>query len=355
MIGILKQKLRALVLTLFQKARSTEELILAANKASNEYKAVRDSIANAPNPYHESRPKAPDRYIENTSKPPPIFITGRFRSGSTLLWNLMRETSNITAYYEPFNERRWFAQSQRGDHTDRSHRGVADYWAEYRDQEALSHLYNEDWIRRDLYMDKAHFDLGMKQYIQALIDNSKDRAALQFNRVDFRLEWLTYNFPQALIIHIYRNPRDQWCSFLGDMSIYPSECEDHTVFQDHFYLRVWYRDLCRQFPFLVSYESSHQYYLFYFIWKLSYLYGTLYSTRSICYEDLVQSSEATVRQLLTVINEPDYQIGHLVDIIDRKAASKWGGYATDSWFTEIELECESVIDEFFNTKAGPHA
>src|SRR5207248_10819426 len=37
-----------------------------------------------------------------------ILVTGRFRSGSTLLWNLFRHMKGFTAYYEPHNERRWF-------------------------------------------------------------------------------------------------------------------------------------------------------------------------------------------------------------------------------------------------------
>src|SRR5262245_36641455 len=40
--------------------------------------------------------------------PPPIVISARFRTGSTLLWNVFRHLPNCTAYYEPFNERRWF-------------------------------------------------------------------------------------------------------------------------------------------------------------------------------------------------------------------------------------------------------
>ncbi len=31
----------------------------------------------------------------------PVFVTARFRSGSTLLWNLFRNTPEETAYYEP--------------------------------------------------------------------------------------------------------------------------------------------------------------------------------------------------------------------------------------------------------------
>ena len=67
-----------------------------------------------------------------------IFITSRFRSGSTLLWNLFREVGGCTSYYEPFNERQWFNKALRGDDVDSSHRGVDDYWAEYNDLERLS-------------------------------------------------------------------------------------------------------------------------------------------------------------------------------------------------------------------------
>jgi hypothetical protein len=31
----------------------------------------------------------------------PIFITARFRSGSTLLWNMFRRLRGYRAYYEP--------------------------------------------------------------------------------------------------------------------------------------------------------------------------------------------------------------------------------------------------------------
>src|SRR5687768_15177301 len=74
-----------------------------------------------------------------------IFITARFRSGSTLLWNIFRNAPGFTAYYEPHNERRWFDPACRGDRVDGTHRGVSDYWAEYQGLEDLARYYNEDW------------------------------------------------------------------------------------------------------------------------------------------------------------------------------------------------------------------
>src|SRR5690606_37473813 len=59
-----------------------------------------------------------------------VFITSRFRSGSTLLWNVFRHLPDFTAYYEPFNERRWFDPTTRGESVDATHRNVSDYWRE---------------------------------------------------------------------------------------------------------------------------------------------------------------------------------------------------------------------------------
>jgi hypothetical protein len=66
-----------------------------------------------------------------------IIITGRFRSGSTFLWNIFRHIEGMTAYYEPFNERRWFDPRLRGDRVDQKHKYVEDYWREYDGLEML--------------------------------------------------------------------------------------------------------------------------------------------------------------------------------------------------------------------------
>jgi hypothetical protein len=45
-------------------------------------------------------------FIRSEGKPAPVFVTGRFRSGSTLMWSLFRNVPGCTAFYEPLNERR---------------------------------------------------------------------------------------------------------------------------------------------------------------------------------------------------------------------------------------------------------
>lgn len=132
----------------------------------------------------------------------PIFITARFRTGSTLLWNLFRNMSGVTAYYEPFNERRWFDPRSRGARVDATHLGVGDYWAEYQGLPELANHYSEEWTRRHLFMPRNAWNPGMQRYIETLIGRASGRAVLQFNRVDLRLPWLRARFPQAKILHL---------------------------------------------------------------------------------------------------------------------------------------------------------
>ena len=180
-----------------------------------------------------------------------MIITARFRSGSTLLWNLFRALKSCTAYYEPFNERRWFDPVAHGSHTDPTHRGVDDYWKEYEGLEELGQYYQESWISNNLLMYEDSWDLAMKRYVERMIELAPKRPVLQFNRIDFRLPWFRRMFPRAKIVHLYRHPRDQWLSCLLDPRQFP-----HTgtmaqfATHDGYYLRMWARDLKYHFPFL---------------------------------------------------------------------------------------------------------
>ena len=87
----------------------------------------------------------------------PIFITGRFRSGSTLLWNLMRHLPGCTAYYEPFNENAWAAGPLPVDPT---HKHVTDYWREYAGVRPLAAQFRPEWATRNLFMDASSWDPG---------------------------------------------------------------------------------------------------------------------------------------------------------------------------------------------------
>jgi Sulfotransferase family len=277
-----------------------------------------------------------------------IIITGRFRSGSTLLWNLFRNIEGVTAYYEPFNERRWFDPRTRGDRVDPTHINAAEYWREYDRLEFLSEYYCEEWIERHLYMDGSFWAPKMKRYVELMIEKAPGRPVLQFNRIDLRLPWFRQNFPNAMILHLYRHPRDQWCSTLMDPNCFSKYgTMEQFAPHDEFYLRMWARDLKYHFPFLDEASLSHPYQLFYYIWKLSYMFGRAFADHSIAFEDILKNRDEQLRHLLKICRVEEYKIDKLKSLIESPTVGKWKSYADEAWFRRQESMCETTMADFF--------
>jgi hypothetical protein len=277
-----------------------------------------------------------------------IFITGRFRSGTTFLWNVFRSVPGVTAYYEPLNERRWFDPASRGARVDSTHKHVEEYWKEYEGLEELGKHYRLEWIDTNLYMDERFHDPGMRKYIECLVERAPGRPVLQFNRVDFRLPWLRAHFPGAKLVHIYRHPRDQWCSALMGCDC-PRDDMPFADFERHdgFYLTSWVRDLKVHLPFLEEGEIAHPYQAFYFIWRLSYLFGRRHADHSIRFEDLVEDPVVVAGRLLAALGIEGYDPRRIREIHAKPELGKWRAYAGDDWFRRHESRCETVLLEHF--------
>lgn len=280
----------------------------------------------------------------------PIFVTARFRSGSTFLWNLFRHTEGLTAYYEPLNERRWFEQIADAAGTDESHRGVGDYRREYSGLEGLGALFREDWTFRRLYMDAHSCDRALERYLRGLIEAAPGRPVLQCNRLDLRLSWLRSRFPDASILLLYRNPREQWLSVQrGGAPIPPSYRLHRDSAPDLFYTLEWAEDLRAELPFLDPAEHEHPYALHYLLWRISYLFGERYADLCIAYEDLVSDLEQTFGGVLRRfgVAADGLADGRYRSLLDAAVTERWRQYAPASWFEAIERDCERELAAFF--------
>lgn len=240
----------------------------------------------------------------------PVFVTARFRTGSTLLWQCFNRLNGFEAFYEPFNERQWFDAAKRGDRVDSSHRGVEDYASNYRDLSDLALHYRTDWTTRELLMGADHKNSAMVSYIERLFDATEDRAVLQFNRIDFRLGFLRSRFPEAGFIYLNRNPRDTWRSTLRGVANDPGW--NLLTFQQYcrFYLLPWYRDLALSFPWMIgSPKKTHPYQIHYLIHRLSELFARHHCDMFIDYEDMEQNLVGVVESILG-------HLGHTVADLD---------------------------------------
>jgi hypothetical protein len=193
-------------------------------------------------------------------------------------------------------------------------------------------------------MDDRHSDPELFAYIGNLIAAAPVRAVMQFNRVDFRLAWLRRQFPQARLIHLYRHPRDQWCSTLVDPSrvkrtVTVSAFEDH----DHYYLLSWARDLSHYFPFLNPRSFDHPYDIFYMIWKLSWMFGVHNCHHSVAYEELCSNPKRELPRLLSAAGLPSADPAPLMRLISPTPTSRWREYAPPEWFEAREAHCETVL------------
>ena len=350
----LRRALRSLLFRFVRKILETEDAREMLNSAlggqvhSSPLAAVIDLDYNN-SPYTELTISSPQsktvRYQDV------VIITSRFRSGSTLLWNLFRHIDGLTAYYEPFNERQWFNAELRGNYVDNTHKNVDSYWHEYKGLDFLKTLYRQEWANKHLFMNETFWAPEIKRYIELLIENASGRAVLQCNRIDFRLPWLRHNFPGAKIIHLYRHPRDQWCSFLREPEQIPKNINmEQFASHDRFYLNTWATDLKYHFPFLDERYVSHPYQTFYYLWKLSYLFGIKYSDRSICFESLINDPDKSLIELFNLISIKNFDILKLNKIIDPPFIGKWRHYANHDWFEHHESICDTVINNFISAQ-----
>ncbi|WP_154223982.1 sulfotransferase [Marinicella rhabdoformis] len=200
---------------------------------------------------------------------PPIFITGRFRAGTSFLWQLFDRLPDFCAWYEPLHPQ--LPSHVKYIKPKADHVGIKDYWRSYSLHPEYVDGFNSDFAHNGLWLESDSQYPELKQYIDGLIELSGgQQAVLQFNRVDFRLKWLRANYPDAIIIHIKRKPMQLWYSQRKHL---PESERNNPSAPDAYELMQWSVALSSRFPFLAKRNHPHAFYRSYILHKLSDLMG----------------------------------------------------------------------------------
>jgi hypothetical protein len=154
----------------------------------------------------------------------PVFIHSLFRSGSTYLFNAFRRSNaGYWCYQEPLHE----VLMRLNDHPERlmsfdkdlmnqlRHPALSKpYFFEFFDiKEHLAGTFQESFSYETFFLPSTGpLPVGLHDYLRCLITYAKVRPVLQFCRSGGRARALKSSF-DAVQIHLWRNPRDQWWSY----------------------------------------------------------------------------------------------------------------------------------------------
>lgn len=239
----------------------------------------------------------------------PLFITGRFRSGTSFLWQLFNQLEGFCAWYEPLHPQLLAAIEHVQPKSD--HVGIDDYWHNYRKHPDFSRVYRPQFAVEHLYLEESDCYTELEEYINKLIELSGDDVpVIQFNRVDLRLSWLKAKFPNAKIIHIKRNPLQLYHSQRKHI---PKAKRDDPNYWDAYELPAW----CHALNDTLATHSTHQhaFYGFYLLYQLSELMAKNHADVSINLDQHIFQSDEFIEQLSAVVPLSQNQIATLKHLV----------------------------------------
>ncbi len=222
-----------------------------------------------------------------------VFTTGAFSSGSTLLFTLLRKSGEYRCFYEPLHERlreHLHAGLRVYDH----HYHVDNYFAEYRGLREIDQLSDPRFGTSRLALSASDQAPELYRYLSYLIGNGfagHPKVMLKFNRASFRLEWLRAAFPQAKVVHIYRDREGQWNSIVRRAQVAlgrPDVGQDQVTFNG-MNIATWCDDLAATYPELAASQSATGFERFSKLWELSRRESERNSHLTVKFEELTQN------------------------------------------------------------------
>lgn len=288
-----------------------------------------------------------------------IFITSRYRTGSTYLYSLFSSLINTVAFYEPLNYHLvdWLEKDDLEHQKTQvwlSHNLKDGYFYEYKylERETLTTYFRPEFGIDRMVLSATEQHPELKDYLNFLLSTYPQRLkVLQFNRIDFRLAWIKANFPKALIVNLRRNPRDIYASFVG---LYlRSDNSSQTNLNDGVEKVLDFIGLNEELSALsevsvpqFSVYELNSYEKIYLLNQLSHLWADRFADLVIHYEALIQDPAGELSRIVTQI--PNFELKFSEDMPKPKKdrINVWQEYHSELWFQECEAQCNRLLEKY---------
>ncbi len=259
-----------------------------------------------------------------------VFLSGDFSSGTTVLFTLFRTTGDFYCLYEPLHEKlpEYLVYPLR---PDEHHLFVEPYFKEYRRFREIPRLFKPEWAVNRLHLRPDEDAPDLERYLRYLVETAstrRDRVMLKDNRFTFRLGWLKARFPEAKIVHIYRDKEKQWASIVrrGQEWLGREDIGQGSVDFAGFVVAEWCEDLKATYPELEASRSTSGFERYSKLWDLSFAEHRRHADVSVDLSALIHDFEATCAQIGDAIGY-SFDTGRLEPLVvspERHAAAADG-------------------------------
>ena len=285
-----------------------------------------------------------------------IFITARYRTGSSYLYSLFSDVDDVAAFYEPLHPKLQKILETEDEKWHQNQRMIISLpiknqlFEEYRclDRESLKRLHHERFSHENLILSKNDSFDELKEYIDFLLSSHPEKIkVLQFNRVDFRLDWLRSNFQDALIVNLRRNPRDMYVSYLETHARRQEQSNKEFSIDDsvgHLFYLDLYTDLLggSAIPQFLAHELN-SYEKIYLLNRLSNLWADKFADLIITYDALVSNPVNVLEQVLSRVGETELKFKDELVSPKKDRIETWRAYHSDEWYSVSETKCEQLL------------
>jgi hypothetical protein len=227
-----------------------------------------------------------------------VFVSGDFSSGTTVLFTMFRETGDFYCLYEPLHDKllEYLVYPLRPD--EDHHVNVKPYFSEFKGFREVPRLFKPEWALGRYRLESEDEAPDLERYLRYLIETAAARCEnvlLKENRIGFRLGWLRARFPEAKIVHVFRDMEKQWQSIVrrGQEYLGREDIGQERVDFAGFNVARFCEDLKAVYPELDATRSATGYERFSKLWELSFAEQRRLADVSVGLHELIADFDAT--------------------------------------------------------------